>query len=138
FREQTARASEVGGNVRLPFRFEIAAEAPGTQAADGKDAEIAWRLEATSTDRKGAAPAGFEVNVAAASPEALAPAAAHAEEREAESEPLAPELARFEHAAEQRGTTLGAEGREALAKMTPGQRELVAKALDFAPKARKI
>jgi hypothetical protein len=69
FREQVLRTIDSPQGVRLSFRFEIPANA--LASAEGKGT-IRWRLEASPSDRKGAAPYGFDLEMRAAEPGSLA------------------------------------------------------------------
>ena len=62
-RDQEVRAVPVAGDVRLPFRFEIPDNLPGSTDA-GSDKKYAWRIEARpSSAGVTAIPYGFDVKV---------------------------------------------------------------------------
>jgi hypothetical protein len=62
-RDQEVRAAAVAGDVRLPFRFEIPHNLPGT-GDRGSNREYAWRIEARPSGAGATAlPYGFDVQV---------------------------------------------------------------------------
>ena len=63
-RDQEVRAAPVAGDVRLPFRFEIPDNLPGSTDAAGENRKYAWRVEARpSSAGVTAIPYGFDVKV---------------------------------------------------------------------------
>ena len=140
FREQTPRTSESGQGVRLPFRFEVPSEVPCTREASTKDKRtFQWRIEATSTDLKGATPYGFEFHMQPAPADAMVGALAKAPEADPAEPQLAalgPELARLKGIIDGRG--MDATQLARLSSLTPEQRAQVEKLMKWAPKAKKI
>ena len=62
-RDQEVRAAAVAGDVRLPFRFEIPGNLPGS-GEQGRNREYAWRVEARPTSAGVTAiPYGFDVEI---------------------------------------------------------------------------
>jgi hypothetical protein len=137
-KEQTLRTTQTPGGVRLPFRFEVPADVPGSRRKDGDTAEYKWRIEATLAEVKRALPYGFEFDLQPAPAEAFAAEPAAGFEEEPRLATLGPEFAKLELLAESRGIRLDNDAREQLAALSANQRELAVKALQFGPKIKKI
>ena len=72
-KEVTARASDVGGNTRVAFRFDIPAGMPASR--DGGDVKYAWRVEIRPQGRVGALAQGFDIALQPATQSAIPPLA---------------------------------------------------------------
>jgi hypothetical protein len=141
FREQTLRTSESGQGVRLPFRFEVPSEVPGTRPSTRKDKrEFRWRVEATATDHKGAAVQGFDfhLNSASGDPMEPVPKGGMDDPDEPQMAALGPELAPIRQLMEDRGVKMTPEMQMKLAELTPDQRAAAINVMRWAPKAKKF
>src|SRR5205085_1168910 len=131
-RDQEVRAVAVAGDARLPFRFEIPDNLPGTADAEGSNKQYAWRVEARPSGAGATAmPYGFDVKVQPA-PSMENPA--HAFVDDLQPVALGPNVESMLSGA---GVHLTAEQRRAVAKIPQAQQDKIVQLINLGPAIRK-
>jgi Protein of unknown function (DUF3592) len=129
-----ARTTSVGGNVRLPFRFETPGNLPATTDTNDARGRYAWRVEVTPVSSASAVPYGFDVTMR---PAAMAAQPAMAFADDALPATLGPGFEGVEQMLGGAGVSLTQDQARKLRELTPEQRAAVKKLVEHGPTIKK-
>ena len=134
-KELEARTTSVGGNVRLPFRFEVPGGVPATTDTNEAKGQYAWRVEVTPVSSGASVNYGFDLRLRPAPRvEQAAPVFAGDEVPAA----LGPQFGDVERMLGGMGATLTDSQKRAFSRLSMEQKQAVRKAIEWGPRAKKI
>ena len=136
-KEAEARTTSVGGNVRLPFRFEVPGKIPPTTDTNEGKGQFAWRVEVTPVSNATSGSYGFDLRMRPA-PMVEEEQVAVAFAGDAVPATLGPGFESLEAMLGGAGMRITDQHRAIAHQIPPAHREKIAKLAEMAPKLKKF